>query len=110
MIKIGSEVITYTGITSTTFTGCVRGFSGVTSYQGSNTPDELVFEDTDIDQHKSGTTVTNLSVLFLKQFFTKVKKQITPGFENRELYTGLDERIFSSNLMTFTPQRCRSIL
>ena len=94
LIKIGSEVITYTGITSTTFTGCVRGFSGVTSYQGSNTPDELVFEDTDIDQHKSGTTVTNLSVLFLKQFFTKVKKQITPGFENRELYTGLDERIF----------------
>jgi len=94
LIKIGSEIITYTGITSTTFTGCIRGFSGVTSYQGSNTPDELVFEDTDIDEHISGSTVTNLSVLFLKQFFTKVKKQITPGFENRELYTGLDERIF----------------
>ena len=94
LIKIGSEIITYTGITSTTFTGCIRGFSGVTSYQGSNTPDELVFEDTDIAEHKSGSTVTNLSILFLKQFLRKVKNQITPGFEDRKLYSGLDERIF----------------
>ena len=94
LIKIGSEVITYTGITSTTFTGCIRGFSGVTSYQGSNTPDELVFEDTEIVEHTSGSTVTNLSVLFLKEFFNKVKRQIVPGFEERELYSGIDQRIF----------------
>ena len=32
LLKIDDEIITYTGITSTTFTGCVRGFSGVTGY------------------------------------------------------------------------------
>ena len=29
-IKIGDEVITYTAKTTTSFTGCVRGFSGIT--------------------------------------------------------------------------------
>ena len=32
LLKIDDEIITYTGITSTTFTGCVRGFSGITGY------------------------------------------------------------------------------
>ena len=26
------EIISYTGITSTTFTGCIRGFSGISGY------------------------------------------------------------------------------
>jgi hypothetical protein len=43
LIKIDDEIITYTGKTETSFTGCVRGFSGVTSYEGTNTPDQLVF-------------------------------------------------------------------
>ena len=29
LIKIGNEIITYTGKTSTSFTGCIRGFSGI---------------------------------------------------------------------------------
>ena len=28
LLEIDSEIITYTGITSTSFTGCARGFSG----------------------------------------------------------------------------------
>ena len=32
LLKIGDEIITYTGITTNSFTGCVRGFSGVTGY------------------------------------------------------------------------------
>ena len=94
LIQIGSEIITYTGITATTFTGCIRGFSGVTSYQSSNAPDELTFKESEIAEHTSGSTVTNLSVLFLKEFFHKVKRQIVPGFEDRELYSGIDQRIF----------------
>ena len=30
LLKIDDEIISYTGITSTTFTGCIRGFSGIT--------------------------------------------------------------------------------
>ena len=32
LLKIDDEIITYTGKTDTTFTGCIRGFSGVTGY------------------------------------------------------------------------------
>ena len=32
LLKIGSEIITYTGKTDTTFTGCIRGFSGISGY------------------------------------------------------------------------------
>ena len=33
ILKIGDEIITYTGKTSSAFTGCIRGFNGVTSYK-----------------------------------------------------------------------------
>ena len=33
LFKIGDEIITYTGLTTNTFTGCVRGFSGITSIE-----------------------------------------------------------------------------
>ena len=32
LLKIGDEIVTYTGLTTNTFTGCVRGFSGITTY------------------------------------------------------------------------------
>jgi len=91
LLLIDSEIITYTSKTSTTFDGCIRGFSGVTSYKEK---DELTFEESQSEQHSSGTTVSNLSILFLKEFLNKVKVQITPGFENRELYSELNERLF----------------
>ena len=94
LIQINSEVITYTGKTSTSFTGCVRGFSGITSYKSQNKPDSLVFSDTAIGKHSSGATVTNLSTLFLKEFLKKTKNQVTPGFEDRELYSGINQNLF----------------
>ena len=33
LLKINNEIITYTGIGSTSFTGCVRGFCGITTYR-----------------------------------------------------------------------------
>lgn len=94
LIQIDSEIITYTGITTNSFTGCIRGFSGITSYRGSNTPDELVFSQSEVSTHSSGSIVNNLSVLFLKEFFKKVKVQVTPGFEDRELHSGVDQNLF----------------
>ena len=43
LLEIDSEIITYTGITTNSFTGCSRGFSGITSYRNPNHTDELVF-------------------------------------------------------------------
>ena len=54
LLKINNEIITYTGITTFAFTGCVRGFVGVSSYQSDINPEELVFESTSAEEHSKG--------------------------------------------------------
>ena len=68
LLKIGDEIITYTGKTKTTFTGCIRGFSGVSSLKSDIDSESLVFDVTDAQDHDKGSTINNLSDLFLKQF------------------------------------------
>ena len=94
LLKINDEIITYTGITTFGFTGCVRGFSGVTSYRSPTNSEELVFESTTAEQHPKGSTIENLSCLFLKEFLTKTKYQITPGLEGRQLTDKLNQEVF----------------
>jgi hypothetical protein len=94
LLKINDEVITYTGKTFNSFTGCIRGFSGISSYKSQNQPDQLVFSKSESADHSSGSTITNLSSLFLKEFLLKIKYQLTPGFENRELVGALNESLF----------------
>ncbi len=94
LLQIGTEIITYTSKTNTSFDECVRGFSGVTSYKDSTGPDHLVFSSSEISEHDNGSTVTNLSILFLKEFFKKVKKQFVPGFEDRSFDSDLNQNIF----------------
>lgn len=90
LIKINNEIISYKSKNDTQFIDCIRGFVGVTSIE-----DELVFEDESvIDSHSSGRTVSNLSVIFLKEFFKKLKKQIAPGFEERVLDPKVNSRLF----------------
>ncbi len=76
----------------------MRGFNGVTSYEFK---DQLTFSETQAEEHSTSAIVKNLSILFLKEFFKKVKKQITPGFEERELYSDLNERIFVKQSIDF---------
>ena len=84
LLKINDEIITYTGKTRFSFTGCIRGFSGISSYGQFGNPEELVFSTSEASDHLSGDTVENLSVLFLKQFLSKTKKQFLPGFGDRD--------------------------
>ena len=83
LLKIDDEVITYTGLTTNTFTGCVRGFSGITSYHQNLNEEELVFSTSTAASHSTSVTVQNLSSLFLKEFYKKIKFTYTPGFEDR---------------------------
>ena len=101
LLQIDSEIITYTGITTNSFTGCSRGFSGITSYRSPDKPDELVFSKTGISTHISGSVVNNLSIRFLQEFFKKVKKQIAPGFEERTLSDNVDKRLFLKQSRNF---------
>ena len=90
LFKIDDEIITYTGITTNSFTGCIRGFSGISSYSDPNNPGELVFSTTTTDTHSSGTTVNNLSILFLQEFYQKLKTSLTPGLEDTKFVSEID--------------------
>ena len=94
LLKINDEIITYTGITTNSFTGCIRGFSGVENLHKSNQPETLVFTETDADSHVSSTRVLNLSNLFLQEFWKKTKTQFLPGFEDRKLDNAVDKANF----------------
>ena len=95
LLKIDSEIITYTGITTNTFTGCVRGFSGITSYHTDLNEEELVFSTSTAESHSSNAKIQNLSSLFLKEFYKKLKFTYTPGFEDRVF----DSRINAGNFI-----------
>ena len=101
LIKIDDEIITYTGKTKSSFTGCIRGFSGVCDLTKNNSPDEVLFETTNAQVHKNGAEVLNLSVLFLVEFLNKTKKEIALGFDDREFYSELNENTFLKQVRSF---------
>ena len=94
LLKIDDEIITYTGVTTNTFTGCVRGFSGITSYHSDLDEEQLVFSTSDAAQHEDSSTVQNLSSLFLKEFYKKFKKTFLPGLEGTDFQSNLDVGTF----------------
>ena len=97
LLKINDEIITYTGITPTSFTGCIRGFSGISGHNvGISSSlleinrESLIFEDTTASSHASGDKIINLSVLFLQEFYKKLKKTFLPGLEDNDFSSDLD--------------------
>ena len=106
LLKIDDEIITYTSKTDTQFDGCIRGFSGISNLDGGTSLDvinkqDLVFEQTQAAAHTTGATVTNLSVLFLQEFYQKLKKTFLPGLEDNEFVDGLDVGNFIKNARSF---------
>ena len=83
LLKIDTEIITYTGITTNSFTGCIRGFSGI---DANSDHSELVFKSTSVEEHLSGSKVFNLNLLFFNEIFKKFKSQYLLGFEDRNFH------------------------
>ena len=94
LFKIDDEIFTYTGITTNSFTGCIRGFSGISTYKTDLNPEELLFSTSSAASHDSGSSVENLSTLFLKEFYNKLKYSFTPGLENVDFVPNLDVNNF----------------
>lgn len=95
LLRIENEIITYTGKTATSFTGCVRGFSGVSSIESSGNQEYLTFSSTDVDDHSKGTLIQNLNFVYLQEFYRKHKYQFLPGFEERQFQNVSIENILS---------------
>ena len=94
LFKIDNEIVTYTGIGSTTFEGCVRGFSGIENNTRTNQPEYLTFTNTGVATHAVDARVHNLSNVFLQEFLKKLKKQVLSGFAERKLDENLDQSNF----------------
>jgi len=105
LLKIGDEIITYSGKTSRSFTGCIRGFSGTSSLKKDAKPDEVVFDSTLAQAHTAGDSIQNLSVLFLKEFLVKTKKQFLPGLSDRSLAENLNQNLFIKQAKDFYSTR-----
>ena len=89
LLKINNEIITYTSKTETSFNNCVRGFSGIDNLTALDNPEFAVFSSTQASEHSIGDIVTNLSNLFLVEFFEKFKYEFLPGFESRDFYENI---------------------
>ena len=58
LLKIDNEIITYTGKTETSFTGCVRGFSAISALEKNGNPEFLTFNTTEAVNPVSYTHLT----------------------------------------------------
>ena len=101
LLKIDDEIITYTGIGTTSFTGCVRGFSGVDAMDQPTRPDLLSFNTSVGAAHTGGTKVFNLSNLFIRDFYKKIKTTFASGFEQRKFDSDLDQIKFIRQIKDF---------
>ena len=101
LIKIDDEIISYTGITTNSFTGCIRGFSGITNYHNILDKEEIVFNSTLASSHNSDASIENLSTLFLKEFFEKTKFTFANDFQGRKLTDNLNVGNFIKEIKSF---------
>jgi len=90
LLKIDDEIITYTGSTESSFTGCIRGFSAITDYHDDLNLSEIVFSQSEAASHSENTQIENLSALFLREFYKKIKFSLTPGLENVDFVSNLN--------------------
>ena len=99
LIQINDEILLYEKKIVTPqfvgFSNCARGFSGITELRN------LTFNDSEAKSHLSGSKIINLSNLFLKAFLSKIKYQLSPGFENRDFYKGINENVLLKQIKDF---------
>ena len=94
LIKINNEIVFYKEKTVNSFINCTRGFSGIESYKSPTDPGELVFSDTETEAHLQGDTVENLFYGLFIEFLRKLKSLVAPGFEDKDLFSDLNQATF----------------
>ncbi len=108
LLQIGDEIITYKSKTTTSFNSCVRGFSGISGYDigisnilSNVNSQNIVFSETSASAAANGSVVKNLSVVFLQEFYKKLKKTFTPGLEEYDFVSDLDVGNFIKHARNF---------
>ncbi len=99
LAKVGNEIFFYTGKTDTSFTGISRGVSGNTSlgdlYQTSK------FVSSTATTHDTGSTIENLSNLFLYALIQSFESEYLAGIPEKYLRGEIDKRTLIKNISSF---------
>ena len=97
LLQINDEIITYTGKTNFSFTGCIRGFVGITSYRSELNKEEVIFKKNPMIIR--WINVKN-KVVYFKGIFIKNKTSIFE-FEDRSFASELNQNIFIKQAKDF---------
>jgi hypothetical protein len=98
-IRINDEIIFYEERNETTFFNCSRGVSGNTTL--GDLYDQSNFEGTDSASHNPGSTVHNISNLFLYAFIKSFETQYLGSFPEKYLRGEVDKRTLIKNIQKF---------
>ena len=101
LLQIDGEIIGYEYKTDTQFINCYRGFSGATQLGKYNSSDSYIFTQTEAVEHTAESKVTNVGILFLKEFLFYLKSKYMPGFENIDFYEGIDSNLILPRIKDF---------
>ena len=105
LIQIDNEIITYIAISEENskvkFTGCIRGFSGVSKIDDTQDESGLIFSTTFAEEHLSGAVVKNLNSIFYEKLFQKFKSHYLPDFEERKFNSKIDLELILSRAKDF---------
>ena len=108
LLQVGDEIITYKSKTDTSFLNCVRGFSGITGYDegissvfSNVNRQNILFSESSASAAANGALVKNLSVIFLQEFYKKLKRTFTPGLEEYDFVSDLDVGNFIKHARNF---------
>ena len=98
-IRINDEIIFYEDRNQTTFFNCSRGVSGNTTL--GDLYDASKFESTNAAAHNAGSTVHNVSNLFLYAFIKSFENQYLGSFPEKYLRGEVDKRTLIKNIQKF---------
>lgn len=79
------------------FTGCSRGFSGLA---GLDSLGDINFKTTTVSDHRKGTEVKNLQVLFIKKFLDGIVSQFLPTLPT-SFFDKVDASLLIKNIRDF---------
>jgi|694.fasta_scaffold02948_8 hypothetical protein len=97
----GDGEISVDSLVKNTFTGCIRGFSGVDNLQKTNRKDVLSFISTKAASHNKKSRVQNLSSLFAREFYKKIKSTYATDFEGVDFNSEIDKINFIRQIKDF---------
>jgi len=97
----GNSAINVEVLRKNTFTGCIRGFSGIEKLSRTNVPESLSFTKTSAQSHTENSLVQNLSSLFAREFFKKLKSLYAPDFQGVEFDSDLNHVQFIKQIKDF---------